>query len=306
MYAAETFAQVGISTTSITPDASSILELRSTSAGFLPPRMTTAQRDAITTPATGLVIFNTSTNLFNFFNGTAWNVLSVSSGTVTSASVTSANGFGGTVATATTTPAITINTSVNGIAKGNGTALSAAIPGIDYSAGTSALASGILKSTTATGTLSIATAADFPTLNQNTTGNAATVTTNANLTGDVTSVGNATTLATVNSNVGTFSSVTVNAKGLVTAASNSTIKATVAAGTTSIIKATTVEVAYPVTGVLATGTAMVSPSTATTIPYPLSIAYVRCTAGNVIVGYINPSNTNTALGGGNLYITVLQ
>ena len=51
-------------------------------------------------------------------------------------------------------------------------------------------------------------------------GNAANVTTNANLTGDVTSVGNATTLATVNTNVGTFNSVTVNAKGLVTAASN--------------------------------------------------------------------------------------
>ncbi len=40
-----------------------------------------------------------------------------------------------------------------------------------------------------------ATAADFPTLNQNTTGNAATVTTNANLTGPVTSVGNATAIA---------------------------------------------------------------------------------------------------------------
>jgi len=38
-------------------------------------------------------------------------------------------------------------------------------------------------------------AADIPTLNQNTTGNAATVTTNANLTGDVTSVGNATSIA---------------------------------------------------------------------------------------------------------------
>jgi hypothetical protein len=51
---------------------------------------------------------------------------------------------------------------------------------------------------------------------------AGNVTTNANLTGDVTSSGNATTLATVNSNVGsfTFSSVTVNAKGLVTAASS--------------------------------------------------------------------------------------
>ena len=58
---------------------------------------------------------------------------------------------------------------------------------------------------------------------------AGNVTTNANLTGDVTSSGNATTLATVNSNVGTFGSatqasqVTVNAKGLVTAASNVTV-----------------------------------------------------------------------------------
>lgn len=61
------------------------------------------------------------------------------------------------------------------------------------------------------------------------TGNAATTTTNANLTGDVTSVGNAATLATVNSNVGTFgdgthvSTFTVNAKGLITAALNTLI-----------------------------------------------------------------------------------
>lgn len=48
----------------------------------------------------------------------------------------------------------------------------AAISGTDYSAGTSALATGILKSTTATGALSIAAAGDFPTLNQNTTGSA--------------------------------------------------------------------------------------------------------------------------------------
>lgn len=47
-------------------------------------------------------------------------------GTVTSASVVSANGFAGTVATATTTPAITLSTSVTGILQGNGTAISAA------------------------------------------------------------------------------------------------------------------------------------------------------------------------------------
>ncbi|MDB5275618.1 MAG: hypothetical protein JWR61_573 [Ferruginibacter sp.] len=56
------------------------------------------------------------------------------------------------------------------------------------------LATGILKNTTTTGIPSIAVAADFPTLNQNTTGNAATVTTNANLTGEVTSIGNAATV----------------------------------------------------------------------------------------------------------------
>ena len=56
------------------------------------------------------------------------------SGTVTSASVVSANGFAGTVATATTTPAITISTSVTGILKGNGTAVETAISDTDYQA----------------------------------------------------------------------------------------------------------------------------------------------------------------------------
>jgi hypothetical protein len=48
------------------------------------------------------------------------------SGTVTSASVVSANGFAGTVATATTTPAITLTTTITGVLSGNGTAISAA------------------------------------------------------------------------------------------------------------------------------------------------------------------------------------
>jgi Repeat of unknown function (DUF5907) len=71
----------------------------------------------------------------------------------------------------------------------------------------------------------------------NISGNAATVTTNANLTGDVTSVGNATTLATVNSNVGTFGDgthvgqFTVNGKGLITAASSVAITGAPPTGT---------------------------------------------------------------------------
>ena len=53
-------------------------------------------------------------------------------GTVTSVSVVSANGFAGTVATATTTPAITLTTSITGLLKGNGTAISAAVVNTDY------------------------------------------------------------------------------------------------------------------------------------------------------------------------------
>ena len=127
------------------------------------------------------------------------NTAASGSGTVTSVSVVTANGLAGTVATPSVTPAITLTTSVTGVIKGNGTALSAATSGTDYSLGTSALATGIVKSTTTTGALTIAVAADFPTLNQSTTGNAATVTTNANLTGMVTSVGNTASLGSFTS-----------------------------------------------------------------------------------------------------------
>jgi hypothetical protein len=58
------------------------------------------------------------------------------SGTVTSVSVATANGFAGTVATTTTTPAITLKTTVTGLLKGNGTGVSAAVAGTDYLAPT--------------------------------------------------------------------------------------------------------------------------------------------------------------------------
>lgn len=68
---------------------------------------------------------------------------------------------------------------INGIVKSNGTTISVATAGTDY--------------LTPTGSAALLT--NFPILNQNTTGNAATVTTNANLTGEVTSTGNATIIA---------------------------------------------------------------------------------------------------------------
>lgn len=63
-------SQLGIRTN--TPDVSSILELNSTSSGFLLPRMTEAQRDAILNPANGLIVFQTDVAPGIYFNtGTA-------------------------------------------------------------------------------------------------------------------------------------------------------------------------------------------------------------------------------------------
>lgn len=87
-------------------------------------------------------------------NGTTWLSQAPAgggSGTVTSASVVSANGFGGSVATDTTTPAITISTSITGLLIGDGTAISAATAGTDYVAPSGALgtpSSGTLTSCT--------------------------------------------------------------------------------------------------------------------------------------------------------------
>ena len=53
--------------------ASSKLTIESTTQGFLPPRMTTAQRDLISSPAAGLIIYNTSTNKHQGYNGSTWN-----------------------------------------------------------------------------------------------------------------------------------------------------------------------------------------------------------------------------------------
>jgi hypothetical protein len=95
------------------------------------------------TPTAGAVAVGDGTTINFTAAGTAGQVLTSNgaavptwtdngSGTVTTASVVSANGFAGTVATATSTPAITLTTSITGLLKGNGTALSAATAGTDY------------------------------------------------------------------------------------------------------------------------------------------------------------------------------
>jgi hypothetical protein len=62
-----TYAQVGIGTTN--PDASSMLDIQSDSKGLLIPRMTTAQRTAIASPASGLLVFDSDSQSFWFYGG---------------------------------------------------------------------------------------------------------------------------------------------------------------------------------------------------------------------------------------------
>lgn len=128
------------------------------------------------TPTIAITQSGTASN--GYLSSTDWNTFNgkqAAGSYLTSVSVVSANGFAGT-SSGGTTPALTLSTSITGLLKGNATAISAATSGTDYSAGTSSLATGILKSTTTTGALSIAVAADFPTLNQNTSGTASNVT----------------------------------------------------------------------------------------------------------------------------------
>ncbi|WPU66625.1 hypothetical protein [Peredibacter starrii] len=61
---------VGIGTT--TPDASAALDVTSTSSGFLLPRMTTAQRNAIPSPANGLMVFDTDIKSLFVYQATVW------------------------------------------------------------------------------------------------------------------------------------------------------------------------------------------------------------------------------------------
>ena len=65
---------VAINTTGNSTDASAMLDIASTSKGFLAPRMTTIQRTAISSPANGLLVFDTNTKSYWYFS-TTWKEL---------------------------------------------------------------------------------------------------------------------------------------------------------------------------------------------------------------------------------------
>lgn len=72
---------VGIGTP--TPNSSSILDITSTTKGFLPPRMTTLQKNAIASPSIGLTLYDTDNNSLEVYNGSSWGKLNNIWGTIT-------------------------------------------------------------------------------------------------------------------------------------------------------------------------------------------------------------------------------
>jgi len=72
---------VGINTDGAAPDASAMLDVKSSAKGLLMPRMTKAQRDAITSPANGLLIYQTdNTAGFYYYNGSVWTAVTAAAG----------------------------------------------------------------------------------------------------------------------------------------------------------------------------------------------------------------------------------
>ncbi len=76
MFSIQRGGVTAIGTTS--PNAAALLDISSTTRGFLPPRMTTTQRDAISTPPAGLMIYNTTTNKLNVRTASSWEAVTSS------------------------------------------------------------------------------------------------------------------------------------------------------------------------------------------------------------------------------------
>ncbi len=237
------------------------------------------------------------------------------SGTVTSVSVVTANGFAGTVANPTSTPAITIETTITGLLQGNGTAISAytggnltdstsGADGISITGGTGAVigtGTSIAQTQATTSTNGYLSSTDWNTFNsKQPAGSYITA-----LTGDVTASGpgSATaTLATVNSSPGTYTyaTLTVNGKGLVTSASSGVSPVTSVTGSGNIASSggTTPNITF-------TGTLPISNGGTNSTTASGAFANLSPLTTNGDLLYYNSSNTRLPIGSSNQILTVV-
>ena len=84
--------QVSINTDGAAPHNSAMLDVKGTTHGLLIPRISTAMRNVIPSPAAGLLIYNTTTNLLNVYNGSTWYSLEAAFITSTSGTISAGGG----------------------------------------------------------------------------------------------------------------------------------------------------------------------------------------------------------------------
>ncbi len=287
-------------------NASAILDLKSTTKGFLLPRMTNAQMRAIPSPAQGLLAFCTDCGTngdYYFYKGTDWVALGST-----------------TVSVSTTMGSVSANADEKGATITTGGVLNlapanATNPGIITATdqtfgGVKTFSNGIVGNVTGNVT-------------GNLTGNAATVTTNANLTGVVTSTGNVTAIAdraitnamlangAVSNLSGTNTGDQINITGnsaTVTTNANLTGDVTSIGNAATVVKINGTSLSGLPTGILKNTTATGVPTIATAgTDYQLPITLTTTGSGaatlssNILnipnVSYTLPTATSSTLGG---------
>lgn len=138
---------VGIGTT--TPDPSALLELNANNKGFLAPRLTTAQRTGIASPAPGLLVYDTDFGCYYYYNG-QWNSLCTTSGAAGPTGATGAQGVAG--ATGATGPSGAVGAAgLNGVTGPTGPTGAAGTQGIQGPVGPTGPSTGIVGPTGPTG-----------------------------------------------------------------------------------------------------------------------------------------------------------
>ena len=72
LFAIQFYGQVAINTDGSDPDPSAMLDVKSTTKGFLPPRMTTEQMNSIISPPDGLLVYNITVKSLYWYNASTW------------------------------------------------------------------------------------------------------------------------------------------------------------------------------------------------------------------------------------------
>lgn len=219
---------------------------------------------------------------------TAWTLFPTSSGGgVTSISIATANGFSGS-SSGGATPALTIGTTISGILKGNGTAMSAAVSGTDYAPATSG--SSILKGNGAGGFSNASAGTDYEVPITFSTGLTRAVNTvTVNTTQNITTLSGLTTDGIVYTSGGTGA---LNSGPLTGDVTTSGLAATIAnlAVTNGKIANGTIDLTTKVTGILPNA------NTTATNANTASAIVARDASGNFSAGTITASLTGTASG----------